>query len=161
MSNFYYRLEKIIINIIIIGIILSLTTQFVLQNDKTLHYLQNIQQAFKNIINDNDNAVSVSTRPEQEKGIIVFNTVNEETFPNIWILKNGQRVANFKKTPVIVEVNNGDLLTIDGRNYAKVIWYEVSIVSSNINFPQQGQQYRTNNNTVSVGIIELNGGKKL
>ena len=156
MGKFLWKLERFFVNLIVICLILMITSQLIMKHDSAWKRFKNIRSTFKEIFIPEKEVIPVNSLNEKEDGVIVIHLIPEVSLPQVWILKNGKREANFSSGYVICSVNEGDLLTIDSRFYDDGLWYKITSISSSINTLEVGDLFRTSGDTTSLGIIEFN-----
>ncbi len=158
MNNFFNRIGKFFINLMVICLILLVSFQIVLKNDSAYNELKGLERMITGVFSsDNNQAVQVTeSRSIREHGTLVVDLMQDLSLPEVWLLRNGERVQSFADGIVRVEVYDGDLISIDASDYRGVLWFEVTSVSHNIKNWKQGDQFRITNNILGLGVAEIN-----
>ncbi|ACL69789.1 hypothetical protein [Halothermothrix orenii] len=161
MGGFLKKLERIFMTFLVITLILMVSVQILLKDDISRSKIKNIEMAIKNVIAPDRNTVPVSSIDNykkeitEKKGYMVIDLLNNLKLPQVYLIKNGKRVANFKDGVVTVRVDNGDFLEIDARFYKSPLWFEITELSPSIKTWKPGQQFRVNGNEKKLGIVRF------
>jgi hypothetical protein len=157
MNNFFLKFEKILINIIVIILILLISAQFIMKNEYTYERLHRLKLSIKNIFNDKNKTINVSKIDKlNSQGKIIINLLNNVSLPQVWVLINGEKIANFDNGIVQLFVRDGDLISIDSRAYNKTIWFEITYIQSFIKNLSIGEQFRLNSEKKVISLIKFN-----
>lgn len=155
--SFFRRLEGFFINLIVIILILLVTVQVLMRNDTAYSKLKEMEFAIKNIFQE-EPLVEVFRYEEdmkEEEGIIVIGLLQDYSLPQVWLVKNGQRVANFAEGLVQITVKEGDLLVLDCSFCAEPLWFEIKELSSSIKTWYTGQLFRIYGEEKNLGVVQF------
>lgn len=154
-------------NLVIITLILLISIQIVIKNDAAYQRLKDIEYTIKNVFQGgflqetqgptSDQEVLEVSRESglQEEGFIIIDLIQDYSLPQVWLVKNGRKVANFSEGIVKIAVQEGDLLTLDCKFYQSPLWFEITDLSSDIRTWHNGQQFRVNSEEFKIGIVDF------
>ena len=86
-------------------------------------------------------------------GNMRFSTAEGLTLEQARLLINGEQVGHFGAGELTVRVYEGDVVTIDGSAYKRLVLFHISAVSSNINSSLLPKNVSTNGNSIELPII--------
>lgn len=159
MKDFFYKIERFLINLLVICLILLVVSQMIIKDDRAVQRIvdlrDNIYYTFENILHLEDHSIEVSNQNNIKEGFIRIKLLQGISLPEVYILKNGKKVDNFKNNEAVIIVKNGDVLALDSRTFYDPLWFEIVYLSDNISFLTTGHQYRTEGNLVNIGVIKL------
>ncbi len=153
---FFHRLERFFINLVLIILILLISVQLLMRNDSAYSKLKVMEVSIKNFFQDQ--AVMEGFRPGQlivEEGVINIELLQTYSLPQVWLVKNGQRVANFAEGSVEIRVKEGDLLVLDCSFCPDPLWFKVGEISSNIKTWYTGQIFRIYREEKVLGVVQF------
>lgn len=153
--DFLSRAERFFINLTVIILILLLSVQILMRNEKAYNKLKQIEFSVKGLFQE-DTAISVFNIEERvEEGFIAIELLQDYSLPQVWLVKNGQRTANFLDGSVRINVKEGDLLLLDCRFSNEVLWFEITELSSNIKNWYTGQVFRIHEEERKLGVVQF------
>ncbi len=158
MLNFFEKVGKFFVKLMIIGLILLISVQLIGQNEQYQERLQIAENFIKSYFNQPVQEVIKVTQQETPGNleIVEISLISGASIPEVWLMNNGQRIDNFQGGKVRTEVSGGDLLTIDARDYNQILWLEISFISSDIVSFQTGKQFRISGGDLkNLGIIRI------
>ncbi len=160
--NFFKKLERLFINIVIITLIFMICLQLVMKNDVAYQRLKDIEYTVKSVFQRQDlievtkqdqNVVEVTKKNQlTRKGYIVIDLLQDYSLSQVWLVKNGTKVANFANGVVKVSIKEGDLLLLDCKFYNKPLWFEITALSSDVRSWHLGQQFRITAEERRIGV---------
>lgn len=153
MKGFFRKLERFFVNLMVIILIVLISLQVLMKNDETYQKIKNIEFAIKNLFNL-EQSVEVTNQIEQYTGFVTIDLLQDLSLPQVWVIKNGQRVKNFQNGIVEIRVQEGDLILIDARNFPQALWFEITYLSPSIYNWQEGEQFRINQEIKRLGIVK-------
>lgn len=152
--NFFRKMEHFFINLVIIILISLITIQLVMKNDAAYQRLKEMEFAIKNFFQEEPVVEVFRYNKIEEERIVVIDLLQNYALPQVWLVKNGQRVANFAEGYVETSVNAGDLLVIDCKFSNEPLWFEITKVSPDIRTWYIGQQFRIYGEEKKLGIVQ-------
>jgi len=158
MLNFFEKVGRFFVKLMIIGLILLISVQLIGQNEQYQERLQIAESFIKGYFNQPVQEVTKVTHQESPGNleIIEVSLISGASIPEVWLMSNGERIGNFQEGKVSTEVSEGDLLTIDARDYNQILWLEISFISSDIVTFQPGKQFRISGGDLkNLGIIRI------
>jgi len=163
--NFFKKLERLFINIVIITLIFVISLQLVMKNDVAYQRLKDIEYTVKSVFQRQDLIEVTKQRQEvievtnenqfTEEGYIVIDLLQDYSLPQVWLVKNGTKVANFSNGIVKIKIKDGDLLLLDCKFYNNPLWFEITGLSSDIRNWYVGQQFRISAEESRIGVVEF------
>ena len=164
MYHLFSKVEDILIKIVLICLILLISSQIILKNEVAkenfLFLKNNLQYSFNNIVANRENALEViKSSKVNEKGILKISSMQDLKLREVYILKNGKVVNTFEEGEILLEVADGDILSIDSRNYDSPLYFEISYISNNIQSLSAGLQIKTNGNLIRLNKIKIYNSK--
>ncbi|MFW5981709.1 MAG: hypothetical protein ACOCQO_00725 [Halanaerobiaceae bacterium] len=155
MRNFLEMVEKFLVNFIVIGLILLISLQLIMRNDTGYQRIRNLENSIKSVFREEE-AIEVTTQEEiSQKGTMLISIVDEMSIPQVWMVKNGERISDFSRGFVEIELIEGDFLLIDAKFYDQPLWLEVKEISPNISSWHKGQQFRISTEEKRLGVVEF------
>ncbi|HAA89472.1 MAG: Putative membrane protein [Thermoanaerobacterales bacterium 50_218] len=88
-------------------------------------------------------------------GKVEIELISNFCFPEARVLVNGEEVANFQERKVVVQVQEGDLLQIDGTAYSCELIFRVKEVAPGIIWPSPFFQVETKGNIATIGEVVM------
>ena len=158
MLNFFEKVGRFFVNLMIVGLILLVSIQIIMGNEEYQNRLQMAENFIKSYFQQPVPEVTRVTQHEREHKleIIEVSLISNASIPEVWLMKNGERVANFADGKVRLEVSEGDLLTIDSREFTNTLWFKITFISDDIISFQQGNQFRISGEDLeNLGIIRF------
>ncbi|MFW5991735.1 MAG: hypothetical protein ACOCQN_00915 [Halanaerobiaceae bacterium] len=158
MNGFFRKFECIFVNIVIIVLIVLIGVQVVMKNENAYQRIKEFEMTFKSLFQQGEVvevAGNLDNHEEALQGVIVIDLLHDYSLPQVWLVKNGQRVENFAGGIVKVNVNKGDLLAIDARFCNQPLWFEITDISPEINTWQKDQQFRIYREEKRLGIVNF------
>ena len=164
MLNFFEKIGRFVVNLMIVGLILLVGIQIVMKNDTAQTTLNNLEMTIKSYFrNTTQNLIPaqkvVQVKRKQDHnylGTITIDLLQDLSLSQVWVKKNGIKVANFARGYIKINVKKGDFITINSRHYSKTLWFEITNLSTNIGSFKKGQQFRTSGTIVNLGIVRSN-----
>jgi hypothetical protein len=163
MFNFFEKIGKFVVNLMVILLILLISVQIVLRNDTTRTKIETMEKVIISVFNNieknitpSQSIVQVFESKNEYVGTITIDLLQNQSLPQVYLQKNGQNVANFSDGIVKVKVKEGDFLTINSKYYSKVLWFEITELTSIISSFEKGQQFRTSGSDLNLGIVRVN-----
>ncbi len=161
--NFFKKLERLFINIVIITLIFMICLQLVMKNDVAYQRLKDIEYTVKSVFQRQD-LIEVTKQKQEvievtnenqfvEDGYIVIDLLQDYSLPQVWLVKNGKKVANFSNGIVEISVKEGDLLLLDCKFYKNPLWFEITALSSDVRNWHLGQQFRITAEERRIGVV--------
>lgn len=156
MSGFFRKLERFIVNLIVIALIILISFQILMKNETTYQRIKDLEFAFKDLLGfQQQKTVQVAEIEKNPVGMVTIDLLQDLSLPQVWLIKNGKRIADFSDGVVLVRVEEGDLLSIDARFYSKPLWFEITSLSPSIRTWQVGQQFRIREQEIRLGIVQF------
>jgi hypothetical protein len=155
MNNFFQKLERFFVNLIIIVLIILISFQILMKNETTYRNIKDWELALRNSLGLTQKTVQVTGLEEERSGIVTIDLLQDLSLPQVYLIINGQRVADFSGGVVKVRVEEGDLLKIDARFCDKSLWFEITSLSLNIRNWQIGQQFRIKGEEFRLGVVQF------
>ena|SRR5690554_4462053 len=152
--QFFKKLERILINIMVIALIFLISFQILMKNEETYYKIKNFEVMVKGFFNNNQQSIEVVNPLNDEAGVIAIEILGGFKLPHVWVLVNGEKVANFENNTVELSVNESDLIEIDSRNYPHILWFEIKYLSPSIYSWNIGQQFRFNQEIRKIGVVQ-------
>lgn len=155
--NFFDKVERFISNVVIITLILLISVQIVMKNEDAYNKFQIVENKVREFLNlkEPEKVVEVTNFIDEKRGYLTVDLLQDLNLPQVWLVKNGERVANFSKGIVRITVKEGDLITIDSRYYPEPLWFQITSLSSSIKTWQVGQQFRTSGQEKIIGVVQF------
>ena len=161
MRDFLEKIEKFLVNFIILGLILLISLQLIMKNDSSYQRLKDFEYSFRSGFQDNQ-AIEVSTGVQNYEETRLFadsklliNVLEEDYLPQVWLVKNGERISDFSTGSVEIDINDGDFLLIDSRFYDGPLLFEIEELSPNIRTWHTGQEFRLFVEEKKLGLVEF------
>ncbi|HCF50709.1 MAG TPA: hypothetical protein DER60_10525 [Syntrophomonas sp.] len=158
MRNFFEKVERSLIRVIVIALVALVVVQGVMTNDQARFYLSwsermegqalNLEEEELAAAPGDASQVAVSPQALLTLGIKDFNSL-----PKAKVLVNGKEYGFFNGAQVELKVNPQDVVEIDSTAYNFPVEYQVISRSPNLAYPRQGQAYTANQSMVMVGKI--------
>ncbi|WP_027340528.1 hypothetical protein [Halonatronum saccharophilum] len=153
-------IEKILVRLVVIGMVILVGVQIILTNpnlEETLIARIPRLEAVLAIGQSDDfkeDAVPVF-QINNETISLKLSTYNRDRGSDFNLILNGQKVGDFSRDYIEIEVNEGDRLSIDGRESSSGIWIEISSTSKPLINLGEGKQFWVNNKYKDLGHIEV------
>ncbi|MEJ6952169.1 hypothetical protein [Natronospora cellulosivora (SeqCode)] len=155
MRNFLEMVEKFLVNFIVIGLILLISLQLIMRTDMGYQRIKNLEYSLRNVLHE-DETVEVFARPQSfSEGKILISLEQDYSLPQVWLVKNGTRVANFSAGFVEIAISEGDFLLIDSKFYDQALTLEIKEISPNVRSWHVGQQFRVFSEEKRLGVVEF------
>lgn len=155
MINFIRKLERLFLNLLIITLIVIISLQIIMKNEKAYQRLKEIEFSIKNVFQEQQVIKVANFNEIEAQGIIVIDLLQNYSLPQVWLVKNGQRVGNFTEGNVKTTVLEGDLLVLDCRFHNEPLWFEITKLSSDIRTWHTGQQFRIYAEEKRIGVVQF------
>ncbi|MFP4015611.1 MAG: hypothetical protein ACLFUI_01145 [Halanaerobiales bacterium] len=167
MGNFFRKMERLLMNLVIVTLILVISIQIVMRNDAAYQRLREIESTVRNVFQSGnlqqvldrdkeDRVVEVSGEDiMKQEGLVIIDLIHDYSLPQVWLVKNGKKVANFSEGIVRIPVQEGDLLTLDCKFYHSPLWFEITGLSADIRTWHVGQQFRISSEEVKLGVVDF------
>ena len=155
MNRFFNKIGRFILNAMVICLVLLISYQIIIRTDTANPALRKIDNIVRNYMNRDEIEESITVVEKKDNGIMTIDLMQNYSLPEVWVLKNQNRIANFEQGIVTINVQNGDFLSIDARNYDGVLWFEITSISEDIRVWSKGTQIRAAGNLVDMGIVEM------
>jgi hypothetical protein len=155
MNGFFQKLERFFVNVIIIGLVVLISFQILMKNDTTYRNIKDWEFALRNFLGFKQKTEQVTGLEEERSGMITIDLLQDLSLPQVYLIINGQRVADFSEGVVKLKVDEGDLLKIDARFYDRSLWFEITSLSLNIRNWQVGQQFRIKGEEFRLGVVQF------
>jgi hypothetical protein len=131
--GFMHRVEKSIIKLAVAGIVILVVFQAIMLNDTVRVFLNYATRLEGGPLEDSAMLSS--------GGRVVLRLENDNTFPQAFILVNGEPVKALNDYEIELEVRNNDLIEIDATNVGDEYVYLTTVgVSDNVLQPSIGQR---------------------
>lgn len=153
--GFLQKVEKFFINLTVIILILLLTVQILMRNETAYSKLKEMEFSIRNIIQEDAVMRVFGYRELAEEGYIVIELMQDYSLPQVWLVKNGQRVDNFADGSVRINVRDGDLLVLDCSFCNEVLWFEITDLSASIKTWYTGKIYRIHGEEEKLGVVQF------
>ena len=154
MNSIFKKIERFLMNLIIITLIVLISLQIAMKNDTTYQRLKELEYTVKGIFQKQD-VVEVIGENETLEGVIEIDLLQDYSLPQVWVVKNGNKMANFADGIVKIRVEQGDFLVLDCKFYNKPLWFEITNLSPNIRNWYLGQQFRITAEEKRIGVVEF------
>jgi|SRR5690554_2206434 len=156
--QFFKKLERIFINLMVITLIFLISFQLVMKNEEAYQKIKNYEMMVKGFFNNNQQAIEVINpiydEVNNEAGIVAIEILGGFKLPQVWVIINGEKISNFENSLIELSVNESDLIEIDSRNYPDVLWFEIKYLSPSIYSWNIGQQFRFYQEIRKIGVVE-------
>ena len=164
MYDIFHKIQNILVKFLIILLILIISTQIIIKNEYAKNNLlllkNNLEYKINKMLLNKDMAIEViSNKNIDEIGIMKIKTVRNLSLPKAYILRNNKRASNFSNGEAVIEIHNGDLISLDTRAYEQRILFEIEYLSNNISSLSAGYQYATNGNIMNITRVFFNNDK--
>lgn len=126
-----------------------------MKNDTAFQKLKDIESSIRTVFSENKLTEVINYIEEDEEGYIIIDLMQDYSLPQVWLVKNGERIANFSKGIVTLTVKSGDLLVLDCRFFEGPLWFEITDISSDIRTWQKGQQFRVCAEEIKLGVVQF------
>ncbi|GAB6138432.1 hypothetical protein [Halanaerobaculum tunisiense] len=160
LKRFFRKLQKLVVNIIVVGFILLVTIQLILANP-------GLKDSLVSKIPQMDYILAIGQQPEfdapakevfslqnQSKEQLTIKLQNRLQLSNVKLVVNDQVVDDFKAGIAKAKIKAGDKIAIDARGYKQGLWFKITKMSTQIdNFAPQ-QQFWIKNEYKVLGEIE-------
>lgn len=136
------KIEKTLIISFLVCLSVLIIAQLLMVNSEIRTFLTQ-EERVEGVFMDNSGVL-------YDKGFLVMELINKESMNDVWIMVNGERVANFYKKQVSISVKDSDLVEIDARTTNSPAKVRVSSFSSNVKLliDNSGKEFDKN-----IGII--------
>ncbi|MDI6706378.1 MAG: hypothetical protein QME73_08990 [Bacillota bacterium] len=143
-----YRVEKIILKAVIIGVLLLISFQAIMLNETARVFLN-----YATRLEGGSMEESGIISPE---GKLVLRLENLDKYPQALLLVNGEPVASFENAEIEVNIRNNDLIEIDATKVDDDYLY-ISIVgvSDNVISPSIGYRVKARNKIQLFSRVKL------
>ncbi len=155
MNSFFNKMGRFILNVMVICLVLLISYQIIIKTDTANPALRKMGNIVQNYLNRDEVEESVTVVEKKDYGVITIDLMQNYSLPEVWVLKNQNRAVNFAKGIVTINVQNGDYISIDARNYEGVLWFEITSLSEDIKNWSEGTQIRTAGSMIDMGIVEI------
>lgn len=157
MNGFFRKLERFFVNLVIVVLIVLIGLQVVMRNESAYQRLKDLEFSFKNLFQQGEiiEVARHNDRVDVLQGIVVIDLLQDYSLPQVWLVKNGQRIKNFSNGIVKIRVKKGDFLSIDARFYNQPLWFEITDISPVINTWQKNQQFRIYSEEKKLGFVNF------
>lgn len=152
---FFRKVERFFLNLIILLIIFLASFQVIMKNETAYQRLKNFESSIRTVFKENPLTEVINYIDEDEEAYIIIDLLQDYSLPQVWVVKNGERAANFSKGIVKITVKNGDLLLLDCRFCQEPLWFEITDLSSDIRTWPKGQQFRISSEEIKLGIVQF------
>ena len=156
MNSFFRKVEGFLINLLVIILIILISTQFLMKNEVAYQRIKELELTARNWLNQ-ERVVEVIQPLQAEAAYLTVDLLQDLSLPQVWLLKNGEKVANFRQGVVRIKVKEGDLIALDTSYYSQALWFEITSLSSNINTWVPGKQFRSYREEIILGVVRFYG----
>lgn len=151
-------LERYLIRSIVFTLIALVVVQGFMTKDPIRFYLSFSErlegQTIEYPVHSIDNEQEDLTQPVENPYALITITVDKfSSLPNAKVLVNGKEITDFTDREVQLKIMAGDVLEIDSTSYNFPVDYNITKVSDNLSFPEQGSTYTANGSLVMIGKI--------
>ncbi|MEN6351790.1 MAG: hypothetical protein ABFD08_20690 [Syntrophomonas sp.] len=162
MQRFFDKMEKILIRSIVLGLVVLVVVQGLMTKEPWRIYLswgekmegQSIGLPASSQKSDSLTAANkVKSKLNSPQSQLTLSLEKFSSLPEASILVNGKKKADFTNKEVNIEVKAGDVLEIDSSLYNFPVDYQISKISNNLAYPDQGTVYTANQSIVMVGKV--------
>lgn len=140
--------ENILFSICILCFVILLLVQLVLA-----------VPSLRNMLNLNDKSLGMPLNGDEylyTQGQMTLKMIAEEPDPTLRILVNGDSVAQFDSTEMIINVKDGDVVEIDGSQSLVGYIIKVESVTANINSKCKNAVVNVENNIKRLVKVQIN-----
>lgn len=165
LNNFFKKIERFFMNLLLITLILLISLQLVMKNDLAYQKLKDLEYTVKSVFQRQNLIEVTKQRPKVievtnenqfiKKGFIVIDLLQDYSLPQVWLVKNGIKVANFSNGIVETSIKDGDLLLLDCKFYNNPLWFEITGLSSYVRNWYVGQQFRVTAEESRIGVVKF------
>lgn len=158
MRDFFERVERLLMRMVVIALVAVVIVQGVMTNDQARFFLSwsermegqaiNLEEAGSDTASDGAAQSAVAAQALLTLGIKDF-----ASLPKARVLVNGQEYSVFNSAKVELKVSPQDVVEIDSTAYNFPVEFQVISRSPNLAYPRQGQIYAANQSMVMVGKI--------
>lgn len=142
------KVEGFILKAAITGIVLLTLFQAIMLNDTARVFL-NYTSKLEGQSLDESGLLTTT-------GKLIIRIENEEVFPEVLLLVNGEPVAAFDRKEIGVQVRNNDLVEVDAsRLKERSIYLSIVGVSDNVIQPTIGMRVRARNKIQVISRVKL------
>ena len=156
MKNFFNKVGKYFLNLLIICLVLLISFQIIAGDERTEITFGKIGDTIQKYINFRDTE-TIKVVEKTEYKTITIDLMQNYSLQEVWVLKNQQRIANFSEGIATIRVQEGDLISIDASAYQGVLWFEITSISREIRNWSKGEQIRTEGTLIELGIVKMYG----
>ncbi len=155
MHNFFNRVGRFFMKLLTICLVLLISYQVIVKTDPANPVFEKLNDSIQNFIGQENELNNIAVFKDKSRGVITIDLMQDYSLPEVWVLKNGQRTVNFDRGIVVLEVENGDFISIDARDYEGVLWFKITSVSDNIRNLPEGILFRISWDLLDIGIIDI------
>lgn len=155
MNRFFVKIERFLVNLLLIILILIISFQIIMRDESAYQQVKKLEYTVKGLLNTKDTVEVTSIKEMEKKAHLTIDLLHDYSLPQVYLIQNGSRVANFSNGVVRVEVSNGDFISIDATVFKKPLWFEITYLSPSISNFKPGQQFRVSGNIKNLGVIEF------
>lgn len=156
MNSFFRKVEGFLINLLVIILIILISSQFLMKNEVAYQRIKELEVTARSWLNQ-ERVVEVTQPLPTEAAYLTVDLLQDLSLPQVWLLKNGERVANFRQGVVRIKVKEGDLISLDTSYYSQALWFEITALSANINTWAPGKQFRSYREEKVLGVVRFYG----
>lgn len=147
------RWEKRLQVFVVLLFSLLIILQMFMTKDPFRFYLSFAEQMEGIPLSNQDLAV---TNPGQkEVGEVKIEICSYFILPRVVVYVNGREAASFQEREVLLPVQAGDEIVVDGTAYQYPITFQVSTVSKGVSWPPVNYQVTTDASRVSLGKVGI------
>lgn len=155
MNSFFRKLERFFVNLLLITLIIIISFQIIARDESAYQHIKRLEYTVRGFLNTGDTVKVTSTKKMEEKAYLTIDLLNDYSLPQVYLVQNGLRVTDFSDGVVRIEVNRGDVISIDATLFKKSLWFEITSLSPSISNIKPGQQFRLFGDIKRLGIIEF------
>lgn len=155
MNRFFRKLERFFVNLLLITLIVIISFQIIMRDESTYQHIKKLEYTVKGLLNTGNTVEVTSIKEMERKAYLTIDLLHDYSLPQVYLVQNGLRVADFSDGVVRIEVNSGDLISIDATLLKKTLWFEITSLSASISNLKPGQQFRVSGDIKSLGVIEF------
>lgn len=163
MKNIFDEIGRFVLKLVIIFLVLLISFQIISVNEKNSFAFEKISNTLGDYLNYNksetvyDKSKSIDVVERIRYREITIDLMQNYSLPEVWVLKNQKRIANFSEGIITIRVQEDDFISIDATDYQEVLWFEVTSLSRDIKNWSPGKQFRTKGNLIDLGIVKIYG----
>ncbi|HWI61368.1 MAG TPA: hypothetical protein VNT75_06010 [Symbiobacteriaceae bacterium] len=159
------RIERLLMQLVILGLVLVVLVQSLAVSPALRRKLNLLEGAEGYALTENSSWWSVLTGGTSEtasapapakKYTVTVQLQTRRTAPKATLLVDGKAVSDFRTGQATVLVEPGEVIAVDGREYAEPLTFRV-VVAQGLSSPPLGEEFSTRAGTKTLGVVALQG----